>query len=166
MQRGFTLLELMTALSIAAVLVAVGAPALTDMTQNQRIKAAADDLQIDLALARSEAVTRATNVTVCTTSDNATCTNDGWANGRIVFVDSNANGTIDAGDTDIRHAVAVGHGLTSSASVAGGFVTFNARGQVVTPIVIGICKSGLYGRTIDIKSTGHPSVNKTAAVCS
>lgn len=164
-QRGFTLLELMTALTVAGILVAVGVPAMTDMTQNQRIGAAAEDLQVDFALARSEAVTRATNVTVCTSSNGTTCTNSDWANGRIVFADANANGTLDPFETDIRHAVATGHGLTATASVAGGVVTFNARGQVNTPIVIGFCKTGLKGRNVSIKSTGHPSVIKPTVLC-
>ena len=62
-EQGFTLLELMTALAVAAVLIAVGVPQLRDLTIQQRLTGAAQDLHVDLALARNEAVTRATSVT-------------------------------------------------------------------------------------------------------
>jgi type IV fimbrial biogenesis protein FimT len=161
-QLGFTLLELMTALGVAGVLLAVGVPALRDLTIRQRIAGAAQDLHIDLTVARNEAVTRATNVTVCPSSDLATCTNDGWANGRLIFVDPNANGSIDLGEQVIKQADPLASGLT--ATPAGGFVTFNSRGQA-TAVTIGICDSGQVGRNIDLKSTGHASVVEPAVVC-
>ncbi len=160
--RGFTLLELMTALGVAAILVSVGTPALRDMTIRQRISAAAQDLHIDLAFARNEAVTRATNVTVCPSADLIACSNNDWANGRLIFVDPNANGAIDVAEVVVKQSRALAGGLT--ATPAGGFVTFNSRGQA-TPLTIGICESAYVGRNVDIKSTGHASVVTPAANC-
>jgi type IV fimbrial biogenesis protein FimT len=161
-ERGFTLLELMTSLAVAAVLIAVGVPQLRDLTIQQRITGAAQDLRIDLAIARNEAVTRATNVTVCPSSDLATCTNDGWGNGRLTFIDANANGVVDAGELLIKQSLPLANGLT--ATPAAGFVTFNSRGQAAA-LTIGICDSGYVGRNIDIKSTGHASVIEPAVTC-
>ena len=161
-EQGFTLLELMTALAVGAVLIAVGVPAMRDLTIQQRITGAAQDLRIDLALARNEAVTRATTVTVCPSSDLATCTNDGWGNGRLTFIDANANGVVDAGELVVKQSLPLAVGLT--ATPAAGFVTFNARGQA-TALTIGICDSGYVGRNIDIKSTGHASVIEPAVTC-
>ena len=161
-EHGFTLLELMTALAVAAVLLAVGVPQLRDLTIQQRIRGAAQDLHIDLASARNEAVTRATNVTVCPSSDLATCTNDGWVNGRLTFIDANGNGIIDAGELVIRQSLPLATGLT--ATPAGGIVTFNSRGQTAA-LTIGICDSGYVGRNIDIKTTGHASVVTPAVTC-
>ena len=160
--RGFTLLELMTALAVVGVLVAVGVPQLRDLTIAQRITGAAQDLHIDLALARNEAVTRATTVTVCPSTDMVTCTNDGWVNGRLVFIDANADGVIDVGELVIKQSLALETGLT--ATPAAGFVTFNARGQAAA-LTIGICQTNYTGRNIDIKSTGHASVVTPAVVC-
>jgi type IV fimbrial biogenesis protein FimT len=159
---GFTLLELMTALAVAGVLIAVGVPQLRDLTIAQRITGAAQDLHMDLALARNEAVTRATNVTVCPSSDLTACTNDGWANGRLVFIDANADGVVDAGELVIKQSQPLAMGLT--ATPPAGFVTFNARGQAAA-VTIGICQSNYTGRNIDIKSTGHASVITPAVVC-
>jgi type IV fimbrial biogenesis protein FimT len=161
-ERGFTLLELMTALAVAAVLIAVGVPQLRDLTIQQRITGAAQDLHIDLALARNEAVTRATNVTVCPSSDLATCTNDGWGNGRLTFIDTNGDGVVDVGELVIKQSQPLATGLT--ATPAAGSVTFNSRGQTAA-LTIGICDSGYVGRNIDIKSTGHASVVTPAVTC-
>jgi type IV fimbrial biogenesis protein FimT len=161
-ERGFTLLELMTALAVAAVLIAVGVPQLRDLTIQQRITGAAQDLHIDLTLARNEAVTRATNVSVCPSSDLIACTNDGWGNGRLTFIDANANGVVDAGELVVKQSPPIATGLT--AGPAAGFVTFNSRGQTAA-LTIGICESGYVGRNIDIKSTGHASVVYPAVTC-
>jgi type IV fimbrial biogenesis protein FimT len=161
-ERGFTLLELMTTLAVAAVLIAVGVPQLRDLTIQQRITGAAQDLHIDLALARNEAVTRATNVSVCPSTDLVACTNDGWGNGRLTFIDANADGVVDAGELVVKQSQPIATGLT--AGPAAGFVTFNSRGQTAA-LTIGICESGYVGRNIDIKSTGHASVVTPAVTC-
>ena len=57
----------------------------------------------------------------------ATCTDDGWGNGRLVFIDANADGVIDVGELVIKQSLPLVMGLT--ATPAAGFVTFNARGR-------------------------------------
>jgi type IV fimbrial biogenesis protein FimT len=56
--RGFTLVELMTALAISALLVAIAVPTMRSFIENTRIRAASESLQNGLALARNEAVRR------------------------------------------------------------------------------------------------------------
>jgi type IV fimbrial biogenesis protein FimT len=152
----------MTALAVAAVLIAVGVPQLRDLTIAQRITGAAQDLHVDLALARNEAVTRATNVTVCPSTDLATCTDDGWGNSRLIFIDTNGNGVVDAGELVVKQSQPIATGLT--ATPAAGSVTFNSRGQTAALTIV-ICESGYVGRNIDIKTTGHASVVTQAAAC-
>lgn len=57
-QGGLTLLELMVAVAVLSILVLVAMPSFTDLVQTQRIKGAAEIVQSDLMLARSEAVRR------------------------------------------------------------------------------------------------------------
>lgn len=71
---GFTLPELLIVTSVLAVLLAAGAPHLGDFVRNQRVKTASFDLFSSLVLARSEAITRNTRVTVAPESG-------AWANG-------------------------------------------------------------------------------------
>ncbi|MGI4936558.1 MAG: GspH/FimT family pseudopilin, partial [Janthinobacterium lividum] len=61
---GFTLIELMTAVFIMGLLLAVGAPSFTAFIQNVQIRSVAESLQSGLNLARDEAVKRNGNVSL------------------------------------------------------------------------------------------------------
>jgi type IV fimbrial biogenesis protein FimT len=74
-QRGFTLIELMVTISVAAILLAIVVPSFRTFTQSQRVKAGSFDLYSTLMFARSEAVKRRTNVTITANGGNW---NDGW----------------------------------------------------------------------------------------
>jgi len=90
-QTGFTLLELMIVVAIAGIVMAIGVPSFQSITTNNRIAANTNDLITALNLARSEAVKRSANVSVCKSADGATCTTSGdWDQGWIVyFIDEN-----------------------------------------------------------------------------
>ena len=60
--RGFTLVEMMTVLSVVAILVTVAAPSFAEMVATQRVRAAASALTESLWLARAEATKRNTDV--------------------------------------------------------------------------------------------------------
>lgn len=57
-QRGVTLIELMIGLTIAAILLTIGAPSFSDWIQNMRIRNSAESIMNGLQLARAEAVRR------------------------------------------------------------------------------------------------------------
>ena len=81
--RGFTLVEMLTTLSVIGVLLAIAAPGLRSLALNQGVKSAAFDLFSALQYARSEAIKRpGQTVTLKSgaTSDGAWST--GW---RLVF---------------------------------------------------------------------------------
>ena len=64
LHAGFTLIELMIAITVAAVLLVVGIPSFQYAVLNGRVKTAASDFHISLLLARSEAIKRGVNITV------------------------------------------------------------------------------------------------------
>jgi type IV fimbrial biogenesis protein FimT len=72
---GFTLIELMVAVAIVAILAALAAPSFRQLIASQRVKNASFDLVAGLSMARSEAITRNANVSVCLTSGDAS---NGW----------------------------------------------------------------------------------------
>ncbi len=100
--RGFSLLELMTVLIIAGVLLGIGVPAMGDFWRNARITGAANDVMVALHMARSEAIKRRQPVTLCTSAApqvaNPTCAASAQLLGWITFVDTNQSGQRDAGE--------------------------------------------------------------------
>jgi type IV fimbrial biogenesis protein FimT len=71
--RGFSLIELMITLAVLAVLAALAAPSFTSLFNSNRLTSHANEVVTSLQLARMEAIRRNASVTVCRTSDGATC---------------------------------------------------------------------------------------------
>lgn len=92
--NGFTLIELLITLVVAAILLSIATPSFRDTVQDNRLVTQVNGLQSSLALAKSEAITRNNNITVCSSNDRVSCSGN-WEDGWIVFVDSNANTTLD-----------------------------------------------------------------------
>lgn len=105
--RGFTLLELLVTVSLAAIILAMGVPSFTSMIANNRITTTANDFLGAMALARSEAIKRGQPVTLCKADfsgtapecDSSACSSSSgdhcWEQGWLVFSDVNSNGTVD-----------------------------------------------------------------------
>lgn len=135
---GFTLLELMIALMIGAVILVVGVPSFQGVMDNQRLTGATNELVMSLNLAKSEAIKRVTYVSVCKSSNGVSCTAaSSWDDGWIVFAnDSVANpGSIDAGDEIIRIYPALRDSITlMPTGTIGGFVSFRPSGTIGTAV--------------------------------
>ena len=92
--RGFTLIELMVTVAILAIALGIAVPNLQEFARRNRLVSTTNNLASALALARSEAVRRATQVTVASAD---------WDAGWQVFVDTGTVGDpSDAGDTVLR----------------------------------------------------------------
>ena len=89
LQKGFTLIELMIALVIAAILLGVGIPSFTQAMKNSRISANYNIVAQALYIARSEAVKGSDIITVCPRApgDVNQCGSD-WTDGLLVYVDN------------------------------------------------------------------------------
>jgi type IV fimbrial biogenesis protein FimT len=72
--RGFTLLELLAAIAVVAILVGVGVPSFRMMIQNNRVTTQTNELVTALNFARTEAVKRGRNVQVAVAEETA-----GWS---------------------------------------------------------------------------------------
>ncbi|MEX2123916.1 MAG: GspH/FimT family pseudopilin [Woeseia sp.] len=97
-QHGFTLYELLITLLIVGMVLALGIPNLSDFTQNSRITGTANDLHSSFMVGRSEAARAKTNITICASSNAATCNGASFDQGWIIFVD--INGDIERGGAD------------------------------------------------------------------
>ena len=117
--KGFTLLELMTAIAVMAVLLSVGVPSFIQIIRNNRITAQTNEMVAALNIARSESIKRGIPVSVCSSTDSATCAGSGtWGTGWIVFTDAGAAGQVNAGDEVLQVWPGVQGGLQLN-SVAG-----------------------------------------------
>jgi len=103
--KAFTIIELLATLTIVAILAAISAPNFISVIQNNRMTTQSNELMTSLALARSEAITRGVQVSICKSNDQVTTPTCGgsWQDGWVVFVDtSTANGSIDSGEEVLR----------------------------------------------------------------
>ena len=65
--RGFTLIELMVTIGIAAILIAVALPSMTESTARRSLEGVANELNADLQYAKSQAASSNTNISLLTT---------------------------------------------------------------------------------------------------
>ena len=120
--------------AIVAILFAIAIPSYRYLTTSYRMSAEINNLVGDLQFARGEALKEGNGVTVCISSDAATCTGGGnWGVGWIVFSDLNSNATVDVGNDRVLKVQAAFTGVTPdtfAAPVAA--VTFNREGFAST----------------------------------
>jgi len=131
--RGFTLIEMMVAVTVLAILLSIGIPTFSDVIRNNRTAATTNDLVGALNLARSEAMKRGSPVSICASNDNqSACDGNAgsWIKGWIVFSDATgAAGTIDLGvdgDVILQAAAAPQNLMQINTDVA--YVQFNGSG--------------------------------------
>jgi type IV fimbrial biogenesis protein FimT len=145
-QRGYTLVEMMVVLGIAAIIASIAIPSYRGMMNTSRVSDSATSLHGALMLARTEALKRNGRVVVCKISNvvptpparpacdgtPSTRANMGWANGWMTFVDPNGNSTLDANE----ELIFVQNNLAKNAvdgaivpSVAQELIVFGAMGQ-------------------------------------
>lgn len=90
--RGFTFVELMVAVSIAAILVVLAAPNLRDLMVKNQFSSIGNEFNGSIMRARNEAVSRNTCVTMCISADtdqdipSCSTTSNNWQVGWIVFL--------------------------------------------------------------------------------
>ena len=111
---GLTLVELLTTLAVAGILVASARGGATHLIEQHRASAAVNQMTGAVRFSRYAAVTHRTFTTLCpdggaqpgsarrSSSRNRCGRRNTWHNGALVFLDSNANGRFDDEDELLR----------------------------------------------------------------
>ena len=142
-EPGFTLVELLTVITIIGVLAAIAGPSFNDFIIQQRIRTAAFDLMADLTFARSEAIKRnaTVNVTKAGTWTGGWSVTDSATTPKVLRQHPAFSDTV----TITMGSNSVGFALNGRASPAASFVIDDAGG-----------KSTIEARYICVDLSGRP----------
>lgn len=133
---GFTLIELMIAIAMIAILSAIAIPSLINLAPNYRLKAAARELYSDMQKAKIEATKTSTNVIILFQS--GTYSPGGRVGSYRISIDSNGNDSYDAGETILAQKSMPQNVSLISTTFAGKTAGFTPRGislEVTSPNV-------------------------------
>lgn len=159
--KGFSLLELLLALSLAALIAAAAIPAWQQLLDRSRATAEINRLIATIQYARSQAVHRRQTVTLCPADGQLGCGGD-WARGIIVFADGNSDGRRDSNDPLLRVTPALrsGSSLSWRSFGSGAYLRFRSSGMTLyqngTFIYCPPDKNPHYARAVIINRAGRP----------
>lgn len=165
--RGFTLIEMMMTIAIAAILVSLAVPSFQNLIVNNRLTTQANELVADLNVARSEAIKRGQRVSICPSNNATSCTATPWTDGRLIFVDGSTAGTVDGTDQILRSQPALTGNLSLASAGFGGaaYIQYVSSGTTGSAGTFTLCRSGFVGRVISVSATGRPSTQATGGLC-
>ena len=140
--------------------------------QNMRITSQANEFMADLNFARSEAIKRAADVTVCKSNNPTaaapTClaTGTDWGVGRVIFIDSDADGVLDTTEALLRVRETLDGSNTLTNALNLNLIVYTRTGGT-TAVDFSLCDTRLaaFGRQISIEATGRTALTKPAAGC-
>jgi type IV fimbrial biogenesis protein FimT len=168
--RGFTLIELIVVLSIAAIISTLAAPSFAEMIRNHRLTTKANDILSELYYARSEAIRRGAQVTIRSTSN----IDSNWTSGWQVFADLDGDGQLDVGsDTLLRLREPLdGNYTLTSGNDYQTWMAYLPSGYPISSAGSGddtftLCAGNNINqaRSISISNTGRASISDGVAAC-
>ncbi|GAB3686010.1 GspH/FimT family pseudopilin [Salinisphaera aquimarina] len=161
---GFTLLELIVTIAVAAILLAVAIPSYRSMVQRNALAANVNDLVGDLNYARAQAVTRGQDVFICSSRNQTSCSTDGdWSQGWVLYV---ANDPATVNPTPATSQLLRAHGAADAGfslmTTETAPLSFNSSGFTLSGnrTFVATTSEGTQSTTIGIAVTGRVEVER------
>lgn len=166
---GFTLIELMVVVAIAAIMAAVTAPSFVTFIKEQRLRSAGNAILMSFQYMRIESMRLGQTITMCPSADGATCAGSNYSTGWIIFVDDDSNGSRTAGSEELlRVYPALGASETITLTGFGGndYVSLGVRGRPGATGTVKVCddRTGNVGKRVQMNLAGRPALT-TAQAC-
>jgi type IV fimbrial biogenesis protein FimT len=153
--EGFTLLEMMVAISVLAILVTLAIPSFSEAILSSKLKSYSSYMVSSIYLARGEALKRNTTINLCVSGDGLKCTAGNWENGWIVL----------SRDQVIHRQQALGKGYKVIELSDQTDLRFQSSGLLSQTATFTICRTeptpGSHGRSVSLSITAKPFVAKT-----
>jgi len=173
-KMGFTLIELVATLVVAAIIVAWGLPSFRNLIVSNRLVSQTNELIGALNLARSEAIKRGSTVSVCKSKNGTQCNSSsvctggasgsvGWSDGWIVFLNNATGSGTDARCVDANEQIIRTHGafpdqftLNSNSSFSD-LISYRSNGVSNNTGIFVVCYSNRLdsSRTVVINQSGR-----------
>jgi prepilin-type N-terminal cleavage/methylation domain-containing protein len=164
---GLTLVELLVAVSIAAILAAVAVPSFAAFIDEQRLRAISTELVADINLARFEAIKRNTRVIVCPKAGQGQnyCDSNtkNWKHGWVVCYDTDQDGGCDAAATDDPNPFKTVNPLRNTIELKSSVsdVRFTPLGTATAAVSWDLSgNTSTVLRTITVAGTGNVTIKK------
>ena len=135
-QQGLTLLEMLVAVAILAIILTTVAPGIQNIVIKNRITSDLNNLSAVVQRARFSAVDEQTNVVLCPTQNYTACTSS-WRNAKMVFIDANGNGGRDNNEV----LIVASDPLSNANTISGitGSLIFDEQGGIDRAATITLC---------------------------
>jgi type IV fimbrial biogenesis protein FimT len=170
---GFTLVEIVIALAIGALLLALGGVTVQSWLPRYHQRNEVQALLEAMQLARAEALKRGQQVNLCPSADGATCDPAGrWDLGWLVFADEDGDGDRGADEPVVRVHPPAGQRISVTGNrPVRGYVSYTPWGH--TRLASGalqmgtftVCKPGLTAIEVVLAEGGRPRIQEVAARC-
>lgn len=155
LMSGFTLVELLIAMGVLAILVVAATPSFITSSVNNRLYSEKSQVLVALDLARAEALRQNNYVSICATANASTCSSGtDLSTGLIIF-----NNPAKAGLTSSSQIVRIIDPWTqkdkAKSNITNGLLTFNGNGRTNVTSNVLVCLAGYNSYTINIAGSGN-----------